>query len=237
MLAALRRGGEGAGPAAWQVGQTVAGLYEVRGVNTEGGMSVLYFVWHRGWGRELVLKSPRPELLEDVALADALEVSTEAGVQNSFFTASQARVVAALWAAWQKGFPELGGHHLFGTAPGRPAPRSPLPWPRTPPAVSDSRGLLPHSEARHGARNGHGGPAPASIVFHRYSGGQAGGRPASASYSQPVSPIKTLPSPQVFSVLVRPRGRLACPRTVADLTAAPYRQMPAARSSSARSTS
>jgi hypothetical protein len=43
--------------------------------------------------------------------------------QNYCFTASQARVVAALWAAWQKGFPELSGHHLLrqcgGQAPKR----------------------------------------------------------------------------------------------------------------------
>jgi hypothetical protein len=39
--------------------------------------------------------------------------------QNYCFTASQARVVAALWAAWQTGFPELSGHHLLRQCGGK----------------------------------------------------------------------------------------------------------------------
>ncbi len=49
----------------WQVGDTIADLYEVRGINTEGGMSIVYFVWHKAWRMELVIKSPRPEVLAD----------------------------------------------------------------------------------------------------------------------------------------------------------------------------
>lgn len=47
----------------WQVGQTVADLYQLRGTNTEGGMAVVHFVWHTAWNMELVIKSPRPEAI------------------------------------------------------------------------------------------------------------------------------------------------------------------------------
>ncbi len=43
----------------WQVGDTVADLYQIREINTEGGMSLVYFVWHLGWQMELAIKSPR----------------------------------------------------------------------------------------------------------------------------------------------------------------------------------
>ena len=49
----------------WHVGDTIADLYDVRAINTEGGMSIVYFVWHRAWRMELVIKSPRPEVLAD----------------------------------------------------------------------------------------------------------------------------------------------------------------------------
>ncbi len=49
----------------WRIDDTIANLYEVRGINTEGGMSIVYFVWHQAWRMELVIKSPRPEVLAD----------------------------------------------------------------------------------------------------------------------------------------------------------------------------
>lgn len=52
----------------WAVGETVENLYEVRGINREGGMSVVYFVWHHEWQMDLVIKSPRPELFTDPAV-------------------------------------------------------------------------------------------------------------------------------------------------------------------------
>jgi WD40 repeat protein/tetratricopeptide (TPR) repeat protein len=103
LLAALRRGGEGATTAAWQIGQTVADLYEVRGVNTEGGMSVVYFVWHRGWGRELVVKSPRPELLEDDAARERFLEEAETWVQLGLHPC----IVSAYYARRIGGFPRV----------------------------------------------------------------------------------------------------------------------------------
>ena len=64
----------------WQVGQTIAGLYQIRGINTEGGMGVVYFVWHTGWNMELVIKSPRPELLADQSARDRFTHEAETWV-------------------------------------------------------------------------------------------------------------------------------------------------------------
>lgn len=50
-----------AAEAAWGVGDVIADLYEVRQVHAAGGMGLVYRVYHRGWGVELALKSPRPE--------------------------------------------------------------------------------------------------------------------------------------------------------------------------------
>ena len=49
--------------APWQVGQTVADLYDIRSVNTDGGMATVYFVWHKTWKTDLVIKSPKPTVL------------------------------------------------------------------------------------------------------------------------------------------------------------------------------
>jgi WD40 repeat protein/serine/threonine protein kinase/Tfp pilus assembly protein PilF len=103
LLAALRLGGEGGTALSWQVGQMVADLYEVRGVNTEGGMSVVYFVWHRDWDRELVLKSPRPELLEDDAARERFLEEAETWVQLGLHPC----IVSAYYARRIDGFPRV----------------------------------------------------------------------------------------------------------------------------------
>jgi hypothetical protein len=48
----------------------VLGLYEVTRVLGEGGMGTVFQVRHCGWGVNLAVKTPRPEL---VARADALD--------------------------------------------------------------------------------------------------------------------------------------------------------------------
>ncbi|MFD3694842.1 protein kinase [Streptomyces sp. NPDC058646] len=40
----------------------MAGQYEVTGVHTDGGMGLVYRVWHREWDTDLAVKCPRPEL-------------------------------------------------------------------------------------------------------------------------------------------------------------------------------
>lgn len=56
-----------AGTPEWVDGQLLLGLYEVRGLLGEGGMGKVFKVFHRGWGIELALKRPRPELFASEA--------------------------------------------------------------------------------------------------------------------------------------------------------------------------
>ncbi|MGC7097438.1 WD40 repeat domain-containing serine/threonine-protein kinase [Amycolatopsis lurida] len=46
----------------WRVGDVVEGLYQVTLVHEHGGMGLVYRVRHLGWGTDLAVKSPRPEL-------------------------------------------------------------------------------------------------------------------------------------------------------------------------------
>jgi len=47
---------------AWRVGEIVDDRYEVVQVHESGGMGLVYRVRHLGWGTDLAVKSPRPEL-------------------------------------------------------------------------------------------------------------------------------------------------------------------------------
>ncbi|SHN47005.1 protein kinase domain-containing protein [Cryptosporangium aurantiacum] len=47
---------------AWQVGDRIADLYEVRDVHGQGAMGLVYRVRHLAWDVDLAVKSPRPEL-------------------------------------------------------------------------------------------------------------------------------------------------------------------------------
>ncbi len=51
-------------PVVWKPGDVILGLYEVKGVLGEGGMGTVYHVHHRGWGEELAVKSPKPEIFK-----------------------------------------------------------------------------------------------------------------------------------------------------------------------------
>jgi serine/threonine protein kinase len=48
-------------PAVWEVGDLILDKYEVRQIFTGGGMGLVYRVYHRDWGIDLAVKSPRPE--------------------------------------------------------------------------------------------------------------------------------------------------------------------------------
>ncbi len=52
-------------PVHWRKGDLLMELYEVRDTLGEGGMGVVYHVYHRGWGKHLAVKSPSPKLLGD----------------------------------------------------------------------------------------------------------------------------------------------------------------------------
>jgi WD40 repeat protein/serine/threonine protein kinase len=47
----------------WKVGETILGTYVIRQVFTGGGMALVYRVYHKGWGIDLAVKSPRPEMM------------------------------------------------------------------------------------------------------------------------------------------------------------------------------
>jgi tetratricopeptide (TPR) repeat protein len=50
------------GPAAWKVGDLILGEYEVTGILGEGGMGIVYKVYHRPWNMVMAVKSPKPEI-------------------------------------------------------------------------------------------------------------------------------------------------------------------------------
>ncbi|WP_419992620.1 protein kinase domain-containing protein [Streptomyces boninensis] len=55
--------GHQAAAGSWQVGDVIAGRYEVLHRHEQGGMGVVHRVRHREWGIHLAVKSPRQELL------------------------------------------------------------------------------------------------------------------------------------------------------------------------------
>jgi WD40 repeat protein/serine/threonine protein kinase len=64
----------------WSVGDVVLGLYEVAGVLGQGGMGRVYRVRHRGWGLDLAVKAPLPEVLEAAGGADLFQQEAETWV-------------------------------------------------------------------------------------------------------------------------------------------------------------
>lgn len=61
----------------WRVGDVIEDLYEVRQVITSGGMGLVHRVYHRDWGTELAVKTPRPELVSSAA--QVADFEAEAG--------------------------------------------------------------------------------------------------------------------------------------------------------------
>jgi WD40 repeat protein/serine/threonine protein kinase len=64
----------------WKPGEIVLGLYEVLGVLGEGGMGRVYRVRHHGWGLDLAVKAPLPQVLEAAGGADLFEREAETWV-------------------------------------------------------------------------------------------------------------------------------------------------------------
>ncbi len=67
--------------AVWLPGQVVHDLYEVRDVITSGGMGVVYHVRHRGWGVDLAVKVPRPDLVASPEAVRGFEAEAERWVE------------------------------------------------------------------------------------------------------------------------------------------------------------
>ncbi|MGW6704631.1 protein kinase domain-containing protein [Streptomyces sp. NPDC054956] len=67
-------------PWLWQVGDVVAGLYEVAAVHGHGGMGLVYKVRHRVWDVDLAVKSPRPERFSGTADRERFVAEAESWV-------------------------------------------------------------------------------------------------------------------------------------------------------------
>lgn len=50
-------------PVNWGIGEVVGGILEIRSLLGQGGFGAVHKVYHRGWGMELAVKSPRSELV------------------------------------------------------------------------------------------------------------------------------------------------------------------------------
>ncbi|MCP4645996.1 MAG: protein kinase [bacterium] len=69
--------GPGQGTTEWKAGDVILGTYEVRRVVATGGMGKVYKVHHRGWGIDLAVKSPRPDILSRAQGAEFFERECE----------------------------------------------------------------------------------------------------------------------------------------------------------------
>jgi len=63
----------------WRPGEVILDLYEVLGV-AEGGIELVHRARHRGWGSELAVKAPRPELVRSAERLRDFEAEAEAWV-------------------------------------------------------------------------------------------------------------------------------------------------------------
>ena len=57
-----REFGDGGVPKVWQPGDVILDLYEITDVLGEGGMGTVFKAHHKGWNRDLAVKSPKPEI-------------------------------------------------------------------------------------------------------------------------------------------------------------------------------
>ncbi|XVQ15804.1 protein kinase domain-containing protein [Spirillospora sp. CA-255316] len=66
--------------AVWRAGDVIDGRYEVSGELGRGGMGVVHRVRHLGWGTDLAVKSPRPEMFRDAGDLERFVVEAETWV-------------------------------------------------------------------------------------------------------------------------------------------------------------
>lgn len=84
---------------AWQVGDLILDVYQVKQIFTSGGMGLVYRVHHRNWGIDLALKSPRPEIIARYGEDDFIrEANTwvELGLHPYIVTCYYVRKIAGL---------------------------------------------------------------------------------------------------------------------------------------------
>jgi serine/threonine protein kinase len=94
---------EGSPPAAsmpgrdWQVGDVVLDLYEIKDIYTAGGMGLVYRARHHSWNIDLVIKSPRPEVIARAGGSEAFireaETWMELGLHPHIVTCHYVRTI------------------------------------------------------------------------------------------------------------------------------------------------
>lgn len=87
----------------WQPGHVLDGVYEIRGVLGEGNMGTVYRAHHRGWNRELAIKSPRADMLHRAAARRAFAHEAENWVNLGLHP----NVVSCYYVREVEGLPRL----------------------------------------------------------------------------------------------------------------------------------
>jgi len=84
----------------WKPGDVVLDLYEIKEVFTTGGMGLVYHVHHRNWDIDLIIKSPRPEIIAQAGGAEnfATEAETwvDLGLHPNIVTCHYVRTVGGI---------------------------------------------------------------------------------------------------------------------------------------------
>ena len=84
-------------PNDWQVDDVVLDLYEIKGVFSSGGMGLVYRARHRSWNMDLVIKSPRSEIVAQAGGREAFireaETWMELGLHPHIVTCYYVRTI------------------------------------------------------------------------------------------------------------------------------------------------
>jgi WD40 repeat protein len=84
----------------WKPGDVVLDLYEIKQVFTTGGMGLVYHVHHRNWDIDLIIKSPRPEIIAQAGGAENFVTEAETwvdlGLHPNIVTCHYVRTVGGI---------------------------------------------------------------------------------------------------------------------------------------------
>ena len=97
-------------PSAWRVGDVIEDLYEVLQLITAGGMGLVYRVHHRGWGIDLAVKTPRPDLVSSAQQITDFETEADTWVGLG----SHPQVVACVYVRHLDGLPRVFAEWIDG---------------------------------------------------------------------------------------------------------------------------
>jgi WD40 repeat protein len=84
----------------WKPGDVVLDLYEIKQVFTTGGMGLVYHVHHRSWDIDLIIKSPRPEIIAQAGgtenFVTEAETWVDLGLHPNIVTCHYVRTVGGI---------------------------------------------------------------------------------------------------------------------------------------------